>query len=338
MLMQSARSKLPTTPRVGSQTPSRCPFCGQALIDKTAVGQLRSSIAAHDRELRNRLVGEAKAHAREMAVSMLAKERSRLQAEVRADQAKRMKALEAAAARLQSQNADLERRLERLSAGERGEITEATLFESLVRAFPGDAIKRRGKGGDIVQTVRYEAGRRIEEAGIIVFERKDTLHWSEAFIAQLRKAGELHRTPNLILVTTALPKRGGEIAVRDGVVIVAPRYATQVADFVRRMVIAVHHARLTAEGRAQKTSRLFGYLTSEDFRRDFGWLAQASDPLASLLRDEKRAHERFWSQRDSIYAELGRRSAAVDEAIRLVLEEPAASGNGKVIKLGDAQA
>ena len=61
-------------------------------------------------------------------------------------------------------------------------MNEADIAEELVHAFPEDEIQREGKGGDILQTVRYPCGGKLEQAGVILYECKDTKRWSNAFI------------------------------------------------------------------------------------------------------------------------------------------------------------
>ena len=101
---------------------------------------------------------------------------------------------------------------------------------------------------------------------------------------------------------------------------VHPAYAVYVAEIVRRIAIEAHRAGLTAEGQAGKTARLYEYLASEEFCQTFDSIVEAADALAGLLQDEKSGHERMWSRREQAYGDLARKTSAIDESIRTILE------------------
>ena len=74
------------------------------------------------------------------------------------------------------------------------------------------------------------------------------------------------------------------------------------------------------------------YLKGEGFRQNFDAILGAADELSELLRSEKNVHEKTWTRRERVYSDLSRRSSAVDESIRAIIEaEPA--GQPKLIGL-----
>jgi hypothetical protein len=101
----------------------------------------------------------------------------------------------------------LERRLEHLTASERGAFSEGDLKRSLEQSFPGDNIIPRGRGGDILHEIYYRAGAEQVQGGLIVYECKDTADWHNSFIPQVREAAIAHRTPYAVLVTKSFPPK-----------------------------------------------------------------------------------------------------------------------------------
>jgi hypothetical protein len=267
-----------------------------------------------------------------------AEERAQLEKTIRGEVSraftKREKALERTVMSLRDQNQELERRVEHLSAQDRGDLHEIDLHARLGQAFPNDEIRRRGKGGDILHTVCCPTNRGYEPAGLIVYECKDTLRWVNSFITQIKQDGQTHRTPYLILVTKAFPRKEQWLCIRDGVIVVHPAYAIFVAEIVRRLVIDAHKASLAAQDPDAKTARLYEYLGSEDFRQSFGAVVVAGDALTDMLRDEKRTHERVWTRREQTYSDLARKTAAIEENIRGIIEAESPA-SAKVVPLAN---
>jgi hypothetical protein len=157
-----------------------------------------------------------------------ASQRTRLE-----DFGKREKQLQSTLKKLQEQNIELSRRVERLSAGDRGEFNEEEILAQLRRAFPDDDIRRTGRGqrgADIFQQVRFRTNGDFVEAGLIIYECKDTLHWNNSFISQMRKQAKLHHTPYAILVSRRFPRGQQSLAVIDDIVVVEPARAVALAE------------------------------------------------------------------------------------------------------------
>lgn len=276
--------------------------------------------------MEKKMAAEAKAKAKKE----LADERARWEQQFKQEHARRERSRERTMQALMDKNEELTRRLERMSANERGEAHEVDVFGQLQAAFSGDRIDKRGRGGDIIHAVRYEVGGALRDAGTIVYECKDTLRWSNSFISQIKKAGQLHKTAYLVLVTHALPSKEKHFCVKGDVIVVQPSKAVHLAKVVRRMVIETHRAGRRAEGQSAKTSRVLEYLNSDDFKETFGAVVSATETLRELLREEQTAHERVWRRREHAYNDLARKTAAVDEEIQSILE---ADGEGRAAKV-----
>lgn len=123
-----------------------------------------------------------------------------------------------------------------MSAGEHGGFTEEQVADELVRAFPDDDIQltQRGKrGADIFQRVRFRTNGDMAEAGLIIYECKDTLQWSNGSISQMKAEAKLHKTPNAILVSRCFPRNLASLAVIDEIVVVEPARAAAIAEVMR---------------------------------------------------------------------------------------------------------
>ena len=333
---------------------SSCPFCGQELASDRAEKHLHRSQAQFETKIRREVaeglnaaaeerfrkreeVAEARAAAKLARVEeqlVAAKEKAKkvgsrkqreklkeqIRNEVERDQAAHDRKLERTIEQMQRRNEELARRLEGLSAPDRGDQHEVDIFQRLVDAFPEDEITRKGRGGDIVEVVRYPSGRELAVAGTILCECKDTQRWSNAFIDQIRADGHVRKTPYLLLVTRAFPRGEKGMAVRDDVVIADAAHSVHLARILRRLAIEAHRSGLTESDHAGKTARLYEYLNSEEFRDHLRAVVETGTRLDEMLQKERQAHERTWSQRHEIYTGLSRESVAIDETIRGIIE------------------
>ncbi len=308
-----------TPHRLNSPEADVCPYCGQPLLNDGAVRHLHES----ELEAQRTIEAAATAKAAQLAKQMTVKQEQRVaRAEARlvdertkhADQLRKLRidvrakaeadAARAAEARVKGELRAQERaiksfkeqievqqrQIEHLTSDERGEVNELTLVAELQAAFPDDRIERTGRGragGDILHHVCVPAGDRLREAGLIVYECKDTKSWSNAFLDQARREGETHGTRYLVIVTRAFPRGEKILAVRNGVVVVHPTRVVDMARIMRRMVEEVDRVGMTANGQEAKTAALYEYLTSLEFRQAFGAVAADADVLAGLLGKER---------------------------------------------------
>jgi hypothetical protein len=333
-----------------NRMPTTCPYCRQALLNQAAVralqsaeGRLRQQIltaarakakeladarvsavqeAAEDRVAQwrlkfDQLKTEHEAHAATLRTELTKEIEERVQRRSAGQLRSMTKTLEKAVADKDS----LQRRLDQVSAGDRGAFNEDDMTRELKTAFADDHIERRGRGGDILHEVFYRAGVDRTSAGLIIYECKDTINWDNAFIIEARAAADQHRTPHAVIVTRTFPPKCREMVTRDGVVIVSPTRLIELIKVLRAGVIEIHRAGLTAQGRAQKTMALYRYFTSADFRQRFDAIVNLDRRLKKELDAERKVHERAWERREDAYNELSQNAAAVDERIRQVIEQ-----------------
>lgn len=311
------------------RTPSDCPACGQPLLDRTAVERLQQ----HEREQERWLAQEARTLARQIAAEEVAKARESEARKVERKLASQTRSLNQAISTLQQQNEALQRRIERLTAAERGEFSELDLVRELKQAFPDDVVERRGRGGDVLHEVYCRSGGQRVRAGLVVYECKDTMQWIASFVEQAVEAAQLHRTPYVVIVTKSFPRNERNLCVRGGVAIVHPSGVVPLAHVMRRMIVEVHRAGLTAQGQAEKTAMLYQYLASTDFREDFDAVLDVGQQLKHLLAKERLAHQRTWAEREDAYNDLSDKASAIDSRIRMILERPVGASRDNVVAL-----
>jgi hypothetical protein len=339
-----------------TQIPTTCPYCRQALLNQAAMRALHSAEGRLQQDILKGARAKAKelAEARVSAANAAAEGRvaqwrqkfdhlkaeheeheANLRAELTKDIEERLQRRGAAQLRsvtktLEKAVADkdnLQRRLDQISAGDRGAFNEDDVTRDLKTAFADDQIERRGRGGDILHEVYYRAGVDRTSAGLIVYECKDTINWDNAFVTEARSAADQHRTPYAVIVTRTFPPKSREMLTRDGVVIVSPARLIELIRILRSGVVEIHRAGLTAQGRAQKTMALYRFLTSSDFRQRFDAIVNLDRRLKKELDTERKVHERSWERREDAYNELSQNAAAVDERIRQVIEQRSESAD-----------
>ncbi|MGO9103979.1 MAG: DUF2130 domain-containing protein [Mycobacterium sp.] len=239
------------------------------------------------------------------------------------------KQLQSTLEKVQEQNSELKRRLERLSAGDRGEFNEEEILARLVRAFPDDEIIRNGRGqrgADIFQRVRFRTDGDLVEAGLIIYECKDTSQWNNSFITQMKSEATLHHTPYSVLISRRFPRGHKNLAVIDDVVVVEPERAVALAEVMRRMVIETYRSSAMAGSQAEKTAELFSFVSSNEFRQAFDSLFEATTALQESLARERQNHLRVWTERDRHYHDIGDKIVQIDSRFKAILE---AKGNGR---------
>jgi hypothetical protein len=294
---------------------------------KKKVEQLQQSLAATQAQHRDEL--------RELRIKVRAEADTEAERAAQARVRKELREKDRALNKFKEQVDVQARQIEHLTSNERGDFNEDRLLQELRVAFPDDRIERRGHGragGDILHEVRTRTEDGCSEAGLIVYECKDTLNWSNAFIAQARKEGATHKTPYLVIITRAFPGSEKTLCVRDGVIVVHPSRAIELAQIMRRMVEQVHRASLTADDKASKDAELYEYLAGADFRQAFETLTASSDKLGELLGKERTWHERSWAKRQAIHNELSSKTTAIDTRIRTIVEKQQPSKT-KVVRL-----
>jgi hypothetical protein len=316
-----------------------CPYCG-ASISKTTRSRIDAEEKARLAKLEKALATKAKAEvetakrdaakAAEQQIRMLkasleATVSQRVAAQREASEKKLSEAVAAERTkaygermRLDAQLADLQRQLQRRTANELGDEGELDIFEALKAEFPGDDISRVAKGvagADIVHRVVHNGS----VCGTVIYDAKNHKRWQHRFTSKLAEDRVSANADHAVLVAAVFPAGLSQLAIRDGVIITAPQRVIAVAHLLRRQVVQTHGLRLNSEDRAEKSARLYLFMTSD--RADHLWeqMTQATADMTDLDRAEIVAHQKTWTRRADlirgVQAVHGEFSTAIDRII-----------------------
>jgi hypothetical protein len=198
---------------------------------------------------------------------------------------------------LRQQIDDLRRRADVGSQQLQGESAEGELESMLRERFPTDAIGGIGqgvRGADIHQVVCDARGGR---SGSILWECKNTRHWSDGWVAKLKEDQRACRADVAILVSAALPTGCARFAIVDGVVVTEFPCAGAVASLVRAQLLQLSQARTAAATKDGKLELLYRYLSGVEFRQRVEAVVEAFANMRRELDQERRAAEKQWAKR-----------------------------------------
>ena len=221
--------------------------------------------------------------------------------------------------RLHKQVEDLNRRLEKKTAEELGRVPEEELEKLLREQFSDDRILHVGPGkagGDLVQTVIASG----EEAGKVVYEVKNTLHWNNDFIEQAKKHRTTYNTPYVILVTRAFPAGEKDFSERDGILIVSSDKAAIVARILRQAIVDIHREKAAGSEVHSKASELYEYLRSPEFQEQLRAIFECIEELRRLQSQEQRFHTKHWDNQEKEHRELLTHTSGIEGKINSIIE------------------
>jgi hypothetical protein len=212
--------------------------------------------------------------------------------------------------RLETQLADMQRRLQAKTAHQIGEPAEVDLFETLCMAFPTDRVSRVVKGvrgPDVLVEVLLDGDR---VAGKIALDSKAHARWSNRFTSKLRADQLAEGADFAILSTTVFPSGAGQLYEQDKVLVAAPARVPVLVSLLRQIIIDNFVQRLGQDERNSKADRLYDFVLSKTCDDLFGGLLRLTNDLAALDQTEQKAHHATWEKR-----------AALIEAVAAIREQ-----------------
>ena len=163
--------------------------------------------------------------------------------------------------KLQSELADMQRKLEGKSAHELGEGSEVDLFEQLRTAFEGDRIQRVPKGVNGADVI-HEVIHNNKVCGKIIYDAKNRDAWQNGFATKLRSDKLAQGADHAILSSNKFPKDKSQIHCQDGVIVANPARVLAIVEILRgpagTYARAAHQQRGTGsqDGRALRLHHL----------------------------------------------------------------------------------
>lgn len=192
---------------------------------------------------------------------------------------------------------------------------EATLCARLKREFPEDRIQHKGKGGDVLQLVRFED----DLAGSIIYECKRTPSILTQHLRQTMAAKRQREADFAILVTTGNRKGFNGFSQIDGVLVVCPLAVVHVCSLLRSHLIEMTRAKLDRVTRAAVAQRLMAYITGTEFTNYIERMIQFSTKLQETLETEIKEHLRVWERRQNYYQTINHETNQMQKNLNLVL-------------------
>lgn len=198
---------------------------------------------------------------------------------------------------LRQQIDDLRRKADVGSQQLQGEAGEGELEAILRDRFPMDdvaGIAQGVRGADVHQVVFDARGARC---GSILWECKNTKHWSDTWVAKLKDDQRASHADVAVLVSAALPRNCTRFAIVEGLIVTEFACAGAVAALLRTQLIQLAQARSAAGTRDEKLELLYRYLSGVEFRQRVEAVVEAFANMRRELDQERRAAERQWAKR-----------------------------------------
>lgn len=218
---------------------------------------------------------------------------------------------------------ELQRALENKTAEELGEGAEIDLYEVLRAEFDGDRIERINKGqpgADILHVVIHNG----KPCGTIIYDSKNHNAWRNEFIAKLASDQMAVKAEHAVLSTRKFPAGTRHLHVQDGVIVAAPSRVLALIQIIRQHILQTHTLRLSGDARAQKTTELYRFVTSQRCTDLFLRIDTHTDDLLEIQVKEKRAHENMWKRQGELIRSVQKVRAEISTEIEAIIGTAAA--------------
>ena len=254
-----------------------------AVAAKTAAEQsLVSANAAHATELTTRVEEARESLSKEMTKALLEKDRINFE--------DRQKLIE--------QVADMQRKLDKKTAGEHGEGAELDLYDELKRAFECDNIRRVPKG---------------------VNGSKNRDAWQSKFATKLHDDMIAEKADHAVLSTNKFPAGVKQLELYEGVVLACPARVLAIATILRQLMVQIHTLRMSNEQRDEKTAEVYAFITSDHCWQLLNAMQTSVDNLLEVEVTEQKQHQATWQKRGNMLKDMEKtRGKFVHELTRII--------------------
>ncbi len=281
-------------------TTYRCPTCNKILTKAEYEKALRihgereAHLAHREKELKRK---ERDQRAREREFKRGAKKKLQQEtARVREQERLRAKRQQAG---LKDTIQKLQERLRQRARGSTPQ-TEGLEFEDklaarLEKEFPEDEILHKGKGGDVLHTVKFDK----KPVGVIIYECKRTSSIQESHIVQTHKAKQTREADFAVLVTTGKKRGFSGFAQFRGVSVVSPLAVIPLVSLLREHLIEMGRLKITKEKRAVLAQQLMRYIDSPQFRNPLEEVVQRTLEHITNSKQSSTGNARGTAETDS---------------------------------------
>ena len=226
--------------------------------------------------------------------------------------------------------AKLIRQIQNKTPGELGEKGQIEAREILEKAFPRDIIKetKPGKpGSDVFQTVMHG----FEEAGLIIYEVKNTGGWKKSYLTQAKKQKITHKTNTVVIVSNRTPNEK-PMSEQEGVIIIKPECLKTLASILRTYIIELFKSGASEEEKDEMADRLLDYLKTPEFQNA---VEETREVLAKMYKErmsEEEYHNKNWNKRDNLESKLMSNTIQVNTRIKAIVENRSIKIDKKIKK------
>lgn len=200
---------------------------------------------------------------------------------------------------LEGQVDEMKRRLQSLTAHQRGEPAEVDLYEALAAAFPDDRVSRVAKGArgpDVIVEI-FDRGAVV---GKVVLDSKNHARWSNRFTSKLRSDQIAEGADFAILSSSVFPAGAQQLHLQDNVIVASPQRVVVLVHLLRRQIVQNHRHKLSVEARSEKADRLYDFIMSPACSDLLDRIVKIALDMAALDRTETVAHEKTWNRRSEL--------------------------------------
>ena len=226
--------------------------------------------------------------------------------------------------KLQSELADMQRKLEGKTANELGEGWEIDLYEQLRTTFETDRIARVPKGvngADVIHEVVHNG----KVCGKIIYDAKNRESWQNGYTTKL-KADKLAQAADFaVLSSLKFPAGKAHIHHQDGVIVVAPARVLALVEILREQLVRMLELRVSNEARGSKMEDLYAFITSEHCRQLIEQVEAQAGKMLDLDSKEQEAHRRLWDHRKKLITAVQRARSDLSFEIDRII---GTAGNG----------
>ena len=241
---------------------------------------------------------KAKSKAQIEFYEKLAQEKQKAIQEVNSQHELKLKEQEEKMRQLQEQLQIAQRKVEQGSMQMQGEVQELAIEEYLSMKFPLDTIeeiKKGQRGADCLQIVNTAE---MNNCGKIYYESKRTKDFQKTWIEKFKEDMRAKGADIGVLVTAVLPKELDRMGFYDGIwVCTFDEFKGSVA-LLRNSIIQVALAKRSQEGKGDKMTLLYNFLTSQEFAMQVEAIVEGFTTMQNDLQKEKSAMQRIWKQRE----------------------------------------
>lgn len=207
------------------------------------------------------------------------------------------------------------------------EVGEISLQEMLqVFSKKGDIITLKTRKGERTAEIIHQImgpNRQLLDT-VIVYDNKNTQRIDPDDVRKSKSYKEIHNTDYSIIVSRNIPKEysaNGRYAEKDGVIIINPELLEPVVGNIRRGLIEISKMSNNKQGMLTKQSKLFSYITGQEFRRQLEAFYSVHTRLTTLQDDEEKRHKTLWKKRTEVYEDLKERYTNISSGLDAILND-----------------